>query len=149
LGWDYFDITLDSDQINGCDVNLINPSDFEVSIHGGSGIIPTIIDVSPISDDTVRVTLSKKIPILRWTCIRYKPAEPGFKNQVCFTKLPADVNGDLVATADDVASIIDHLNGNITLDIWQCDADRNGSCNPFDSLGVIDMLNGARTYPKT
>lgn len=146
FGWDYFDITLDSFSFYGCDVDNINPSYFEVSIHGGAGLPPAIIDVSPISDDTVRVTLSKKIPIHLWTCLTYKPAEIGMKNQVCFAKLPADVNGNLISKTDDVASIIDHLNGKIALDIWQCDVNHSGSCNSSDILGVIDMLNGAGSF---
>lgn len=146
FGWDTIDLTFFADLANGCDVGAIVPDDFTVSLTGGGGFPPIIIDVFPINDNTVRLILSKPIPIRRWTCFRFIPADPGFKDEICIAKLPADANASRESNADDIASMMDNLNGKITMDIWQCDSDRGGVCGPIDLLGVIDMLNGGSEF---
>lgn len=146
FGWDFVDLTFFAELLNGCNVSAITKDNFIVTIEGGFGIPPTVTEVTPINDDTVRVTLARPIRLERWTCLTYAPAEPGEKNKVCLGRLPADSNADLMSDGNDIASLIENLNGKPFMEIWQCDMDRNGNCGVVDLLAAIDMLNGAREF---
>ena len=64
---------------------------------------------------------------------------------VCWAHLPGDVEGGCAANAADVLTLIDSLNGIVSLELYQCDVDDSGVCNAADVLAVIDVLNGAGT----
>ena len=81
---------------------------------------------------------------MEWTCFTHD--ESG--SQTCVGYLPADVNGDGTSNGDDVAALIEDLNGlaDPPLGLWQCDIDRSDACTPADLLRAIDLLNGADQY---
>ncbi len=54
---------------------------------------------------------------------------------------PGNVNGDGNATAADVTRMTECLT-TASCSVWECDADRSGSCGPADLLRAIDLLNG-------
>ena len=65
---------------------------------------------------------------------------------VCWVHLPGDVDGGCAANAADVLTLIDFLNGQGSLESYQCDVDDSGACNAADVLAVIDLLNGASMF---
>jgi subtilisin family serine protease len=136
VGWDYFDVTYAGD------VNTLEPGDFAVTELGGDGTPPTIMSVTVMGDDMVRVQLSESIEVLAWTTLTH--TESGVYTKVGY--LPADVDGDAYSSTFDVLTLIDFLNGIGDLPMWSTDIDRSGTPESFDVLRAIDLLNGGGTY---
>ena len=61
-----------------------------------------------------------------------------------YTAHPANANGDTIADANDVLSVIDYLNGDAMppFGMFSMDVDRSGDANASDILRIIDLLNG-------
>ncbi|MCH7703777.1 MAG: hypothetical protein IIB61_01590, partial [Planctomycetes bacterium] len=134
-GWDSFDMIFQNDAVG------VSVGDFAIS-QEPPGAPPTIDSVS-IDGNTVTVQLSGFISLEAWTMLTYVPTGTTH----CFGWLPADVNSSLVATASDVLSLIDHLNGAIDpLPDYSTDIDWSGAANASDVLRTIDLLNGGGVY---
>ena len=118
----------------------VSVGDFAIS-QEPPGAPPTIDSVS-IDGNTVTVQLSGFVSTVAWTMLTYIPTGTTH----CFGWLPADVNSSLVANPSDVLSLIDHLNGVISLPDISTDIDRSGIANASDVLRTIDLLNGGGVY---
>ena len=104
---------------------------------------PTVVTLEPVTDSAVRVILSETLSVGAWTTVKH--IESG--SVVTLGVLPADVNGDAVASPVDILTLIDALNGAIEpLPEWSADVDRSGAATPADILRVIDLLSGAEVY---
>jgi hypothetical protein len=134
-GWDSIAITFSGD------TSAILPGDFDAYVFEGDPSPPTITDVE-LDGTTVTLRLSRRIPMQKWTCIRYVPTG----RELCLNHLPANVSADNTSGPVDILWLIDCLNGFRTCELWQCDANRTGLCDPADILRVIDLLNGAALY---
>ncbi len=137
LSWNSIDITV----VGNCP-SVLTTDDFAVRFEGGAGF-PIITDVTNLGGQEYRVTFSQAPRPTLWACIDLLVDDP--IETTCIGTMPGDANSDRTSDADDVQAMIDHLNSP-SLSIWQCDADRSGSCQPADVLSVIDMLNGADTF---
>lgn len=136
FGWTSVDVTFE------CTVASLPDLDFTVT-RTPAGPAPTIMNVSDDGANTVTLTLDGPIAPGAWTCFTHSSGQ-----QTCLGYLPGDVDASHAATASDILSVIDNLNGALVtpLETWQCDVDRSGACNAADVLGVIDLLNGAGDF---
>lgn len=119
----------------------LTPASFEVTVAPAGGPVPTISTVVPNGNNAV-ITFSTPIPAGKWTRVRHIASN----TDTCLGFLPGDVNNDRTASPVDILKEIDHLNGVVTFQPFQTDADRSGITNPADILRVIDMLNGADAF---
>jgi len=133
-GWSIFDLTFDGDPSD------VRPGDFEVAQKGGRGEPPSVMEVTPLGGNVLRITLSDRIGVVAWTTITH--LDSGTSVRVGY--LPADVTSDGTSGPLDVLALIDFLNGVGPLrEIWSTDINRTGQANPADVLREIDLLNGA------
>jgi hypothetical protein len=88
------------------------------------------------------ITLDGPIPAGHWTCVTHLASG----TETCLGFLPGDVDSGKAANVTDVLELLDYLNGNVTLALYQCDVDRSSACNVTDVLGVIDLLNGSGEF---
>lgn len=121
----------------GCDAGSVAPGDFNVTVT--SGVVPSILSVTP-DEGFITLDLNGPIPAGAWTCF-----ELG-SSQTCIGFLPGDALSDGTSTALDIDGLIGNLNNEITLDLWQCDINRSGTCTSADILGGIDLLNGGGEF---
>ncbi len=92
------------------------------------------------------ITLQRPISAGRWTAIRYMA--PSWQI-VRWASLPADANGDSIASSLDIQKhndcCVEHLcapkYGN-----YSCDIDHDGQVTSQDTLTLINLLNGAGTF---
>jgi len=80
------------------------------------------------------------------TVLTYRAAD-GAEPTYRFVSHPGDVNGDGTASASDILSLIDALNGvaterNAPWGSLSTDIDRSGASNAADVLALIDLFNG-------
>jgi len=137
-GWDSVVLTFDGDP------PALTMEDFAVSQSGGSGPVPEVVDVEPMSGGRVRVVLSRAVSPGAWTTIEQCETQ----TRVRLGYLPADVNGDGVSAASDILDLVDALNGvGASRSIWSLDIDRSGEVNATDVLQLVDLLKGAGAYP--
>ncbi|MFQ5414599.1 MAG: hypothetical protein ACE5E6_09100, partial [Phycisphaerae bacterium] len=118
------------------------PNDFFLIEMGGDGVPPEIASVSLVGFTTVLMELAAPIEPGAWTIIIHNES-------LTFTRigyLPGDVNGNAHSAANDVLTLIDHLNGAQPLPVWSADIDRSDMVTASDILRVIDLLNGAGVY---
>ena len=102
-----------------------------------------VIEEMVVDGNTITLHFDAAIPLNAWTNIEYTPSG----SSVRIGSLPGDVIGDGISNANDVLSLIDHLNGVVEpLADYQTDVDRSGITNSSDVLRVIDLLNGAGVY---
>ncbi len=136
-GWNSVQLTFDGSAAN------LTADDFCVAQEGGERPAPTVVQVEPLTGDTVRVTLSRVIETRAWTTVIHNASE----TNVRIGWLPADVDADGWSGPADILMLIDELNGLAgTLPIRSADIDRSGLVSPSDILRVIDLLNGAGVY---
>jgi len=128
------------------EVDVLTAADFHYRWAGGGVFNPPLPETLELLGGTdVRINFDKPFPQQRWSCVGL--ACQGAEDiQVCWGRLPADVDQSGVANATDVLQLIDGLNGVVALEDYQCDIDVTGVCNATDVLGVIDLLNGAGTF---
>jgi hypothetical protein len=134
-GWNSFEFAFNE----GCNVGAMGPGDFVVTVTGGTA--PSISDVTQILG-RLTLQLDRAIPIGEWTCIEHT----GSGTTACAGWLPNDVSGNGTSAAADIPWLMDCLDGVRACEMWQCDADRSGQCQPADVLRAIDLLNGAGEY---
>jgi len=117
--------------------------DFTVTSTGGSLAPPQVNAVERIEPDTYRLSFTTRIEPGAWTDVTH--IETGATTRLGF--LPADVNGDGVASPTDILDLIDALNAvGPERRIWSLDIDRSGKAAPTDILAMIDLLNGAEAF---
>lgn len=124
---------------------VLGPADFRIRQLGNTATIaPGVASVLETGDETqVELMFDGPISVGAWTIITHLPSN----TSVRVGYLPADANGDAVAGAPDITSLIDGLNGvGEPMEIWQLDIDRNGAPGPADIIMLIDLLNGAGVY---
>lgn len=124
-GMTSIDLTLGA----GCDGVVVD--DFVVTEDGGDGT-----PVNAASWDGATLTFDAAIEPGAWTVVTLGATS----TRVGY--LPADVNNDGTAAAGDVLALIDFLNGNTSLELYQTDIDRSGVAGASDVLRAIDLLNG-------
>ena len=133
-GWKSIDMTFNGDTC----LQLI--TDFAVAELGGTPPAPFPAIRQPLSDRSVRLTLTATIEPGAWT--RITEVTSGANVRIGF--LPGDVNAGGRSDENDVTALANHLTGSIApLPIWSTDIDRSGLATPADLLRVIDLLNGA------
>lgn len=117
--------------------------DFDVTSVGGTTAPPQVYAIQQLDPSTFKLTLTGRIEPGAWTDVTHVAS--GATTRLGY--LPADVNGDGVATAADILNIIDALN-HVGADrpVWSTDIDRSGQTNATDILAVIDLLNGAGEF---
>lgn len=116
---------------------------FALSEEGGDGIPPNIATMQLVGGtNVVTLKLSEPIEAGAWTTIRLEPSG----TQIRFGSLPGDVNGDGTSSLNDILSLINRLNGVISLPIWSTDINRSQQTEPSDILRLIDLLNGAGEF---
>ena len=117
---------------------------FSVTRRGVDADAPSVVDVTPISADTVRVTLDSIIDVGAWTTIAHE-----YTGIVRLGFLPADVNGDRTSNPDDVLALLDELDGvGDDLPLSSTDINRSGDLTPTDLLTTLDLLNGADLFAR-
>ncbi|MBI1824966.1 MAG: hypothetical protein HY287_17445 [Planctomycetes bacterium] len=104
-----------------------------------SPLLPGICGIDQ-NGAVVKVTICRPIPSATWTCVRYL-GDPS--DVACIGALGADTDANRLSDTPDTLALIDALEGNHTLLIWQSDLDRSGVFTPIDILASIDLLNGA------
>ncbi len=122
----------------------ILPQNFAITENGGDGIPPAIafLDVPHHGIHAVTINLAEAIEPGAWTTIRHEPSG----TQLRVGSLPGDVNGDGTSSPNDILSLINRLNGVISLPVWNTDINRNLQLEPSDILRLIDLLNGAGEF---
>ncbi len=122
------------------DASLAVAADFAITELGGDGFAPNIELLMHLSADTVELTLDGLIEAGARTVFTHKAS----CTRVCVGHLPADADQDGRSEPSDVAAIVNNLEGTWQppMQMWQCDANRNGGCSALDILSVIDLLNG-------
>jgi|CXWL01.1.fsa_nt_gi hypothetical protein len=135
-GWIIFDLTLNSEPCT------LSPSRFTVTQAGGTQAVPVVTSVESLGGNVVRLTLNKAIDSGAWTTIDDTFSDVSIR--VGF--LPGDVSGNGTSTPSDILTLIDSLNGIVSLSDWSSDIDRSGLAAPADILTLIDLLNGAGGY---
>lgn len=135
FGWDSFNLTV------ACDASALTAGDFSIRVEPNDVAVPVITNVSG-SGLSVTITLDGPIPAGHWTCVKHLTSG----TEACLGFLPGDVDASRATTASDILQVLDYLNGNLTLETYQCDVDRSGACNATDVLGVIDLLNGSGAF---
>lgn len=125
---------------------VLQPADFRIRQLGGNtaDVTPSVASVLETENaDQVELMLDGPISVGAWTIVTHLPSNTSIR----VGYLPADANGDGVAGAPDITSLIDGLNGvGEPMEIWQLDIDRNGAPGPADIIMLIDLLNGAGVY---
>jgi len=95
------------------------------------------------------VTVSLVRPMVPYgvTVVDYRD-KTGIIHRGRFTAHPGNVNGDDVVDADDLAALLDALNGKSTpvWGLYSTDIDRSGSLSPGDVLRLVDLLGGGDAY---
>ncbi|MGB0715216.1 MAG: hypothetical protein ACPGXK_05020 [Phycisphaerae bacterium] len=132
-GWRFFNLEY------ACSVEGSQSQNFEITVQEGAP--PFVLDVSGFGNEAT-VELLSPIPPGQWTCIR-RSCTTG---TACLGSLPGDVNGDRVADFEDVMTLRDHLDGEITLGMHQVDINHSNEVGPEDLLRLIDLLNGGGAY---
>lgn len=123
-------------QFNGV-VGNATAADFEVQ--DGSNSPPTISKVE-VSDAQVLITLDKGIRAGAWTMIKHRASSSVTR----IGRLAGDVSSDGRCDANDLAALIDGLNGAAKLTSYQADLDGDGTIGIRDSLRMIDLLTAKR-----
>lgn len=119
------------------------PADFTVTEVPPSGGVPTIA-VAPVDSDTVMLNLSTPIERGRWTVITHNASG----TKTCLALLPGDVNDSRATNAQDITSLINHLNnvpGQIR-PLYKVDINRSNAVNAQDITSLVNILNGADQY---
>ncbi|MFQ5414238.1 MAG: dockerin type I domain-containing protein [Phycisphaerae bacterium] len=135
-GWSAITLTFDGDAAG------LTPDDFTITLNPDDTTPPQVVSVET---DGANATLAFDvgIPVLHWTNITHIPSNTG--TRIGF--LPGDVNNDRTSDANDILTIIDHLNGAIDpLQPYQFDIGRDGLFNASDVLLLIDLLNGGGAF---
>jgi len=120
----------------------LTPSSFQVT-QSGAGVPPTIVSATPVGN-LVTIVLNRVITFRQHTCIRHIASD----RRVCLGNMPGDTNGDGTSEGADVLALADELRGTFDppMEIWQCDIDRNGMCEPLDFVSEVDVLNGESVF---
>ena len=118
--------------------------DFTLTEVGGDGVAPVVVAVTPFGPTVAGLTFSEPIEPGAWTVVTHDPT--GW--QTCLGFLPADVNGDRLASTGDIGVLIDAINGVLpaALPDHAVDIDRSGVISGQDILRLIDLLNGASEF---
>jgi len=116
------------------------------------GTANSIVDVSevPIAGGVMSeytISLARPMTPFAVTTITYTD-DDAVPTTGTFTTHPGNVNGGATATAADISSLINVLNGidvttNAPWDLYSSDVDHSGSTRSPDILAAIDALNGA------
>jgi hypothetical protein len=142
-------IGIDTIKLNG--PAGIDRACFALCETGVQGSANQIIDIAEIAGEGVTsvytLTLGRPITTGAATTITYR-AEDDSTSTLTMIAHPGNVNGDTIASAADVGSVLDVLRGvepglNAPWNVYSADADRTGVVAPPDILSVVDMLNGA------
>jgi hypothetical protein len=111
-----------------------------------------ITGITGQGDGTFTLALRRPISAGGVTTITYQ-ADGGASYTGTFTFHPANVNGDGLADADDVATLVACCLNQVCEPglspeekPYRCDIDRSGNITPADMLRAIDLLNGGDQY---
>lgn len=112
---------------------------------------PTPFDIDHIEvddvDKTITIVFTRPVDPGRWTCVEYRPRSQEF----CLGYLPGDVTNDRATALNDIAALINHLNGDVVIpaeEFYRCDIDRSGDSSSADLLRLIDVLTGGDAYDR-
>ena len=140
-GWREVEIIFDSE----CEAGLIEASDFSIS----EGCEPgECDDVGPGIASFAgagyvgTLTLDRPIDPKAWTVITFHGEYAD--DVIRLGYLPADVDGSLVAGANDIVEVVEGVQGGGAL--HQYDVDRSGSLTAADLTVLVDLLNGAEPF---
>jgi hypothetical protein len=130
-----------------CDASALTCAAFGVTQNpsgppaiGCNSITPNIVPGDP---SWIRLNLSRRISIQRWTCVEFAAEGVPY----CISHLPADVNGDrVVGPVLDLQRLVNCLDANPPCTLSECDADRSGFCGPKDLNREADLQNGGDSY---
>ncbi len=137
-GWQAIEVVLDGDLAG------LAPEDFTVSKEGGSAEIPVVKAVAPVASDMVVLSLDRPLEPVSRTTITHM--ESG--TSIVLGYLPGDVDGDGTSNTTDALVLVDTLAGDGSpLPDWSSDIDRSRMVNPQDLARLLDLANGAQTYP--
>ncbi|MCH7631881.1 MAG: hypothetical protein IIB59_01605 [Planctomycetes bacterium] len=138
FGIQTIEMTFDSDP------SALTTADFAMNVVPIGGA-PSVTDVTPVDEKTLRMTFSRIIDTNRYTCLRHKPSDRKF----CWGYLPADSDASTLSETDDVLALMDNLDGMFgppPMPVVQCDINRSGGCTPQDVLSSVNLLNGASDF---
>ncbi|MBI1826958.1 MAG: hypothetical protein HY287_08385 [Planctomycetes bacterium] len=121
------------------DPGALAAANFQITaVPSGPGV-PVISNVQK-NGNQATITFDRVIPSTRWTCVKHLQGE---QDTACIGALGADTDASRLSDTPDALALIDALDGNPVLQIWQTDLDRSGVFTPIDILASIDLLNGA------
>ncbi len=118
-------------------------SDFEVLVSGGE---TPVIDGVEIDGRFVTVTLDRSITPGECTTVGLVDSDA----RVSLRYEPGKAASWSGSTTANLLGMIDHLNDQYfpPMEIWQCDINRSGACEPSDLLRLIDVLMGAESFER-
>lgn len=132
--------TWDSVQLKlGSAANGVTASDF--TVEDGTPAPPKVLRVTA-DGPVLMLTLDHPIRVGAWTAIVYPRG-----GSVRIAALPGDVNNDGEADSNDVAALIETLNGGPALPLYRMDIDRDGALTPRDLSALVDLLGSPSPTP--
>lgn len=118
-------------------------TDFVITQQGGVSGAPVIGNMVQINSRVLTMNLDRIIETRARTTISHLASG----TSVRLGYLPGDVNANGTSNAQDVAALIDALNGvGGSRPVWSLDIDRSGALTGADLLEVVDLLNGAGAF---
>jgi Dockerin type I domain len=119
--------------ISSGDASALSPSDFTVTDGTNN---PPVIKKMEVSESSVTLHLDRAIRSKRWTVVTHTPSASATR----VAHLPGDVNNDGRSDTNDIAQLIESLNGGGTLSLFQIDLNTDGTANTEDLATLIHFL---------